>query len=137
MSVIILQTSSQHVQTDNECTRYVKLLTSWLVSSQVILSLAVAAVSAGYLGGPAVATYGAAPLAYAAPAYASYAAPVHAVAPVATSYANTYKAPPARLAYAAAPAYASYAAPAVVKAVSPLAYAAPAYASYAAPAYIH
>nr|CAD7414679.1 unnamed protein product [Timema cristinae] len=91
----------------------------------VILSLAVAAVSAGYLGGPAVATYGAAPLAYAAPAYASYATPVHAVAPVATSYANTYKAPPARLAYAAAPAYASYAAPAVVKAVSPLAYAAP------------
>ncbi|KAJ8890939.1 hypothetical protein PR048_010448 [Dryococelus australis] len=80
----------------------------------VILPLLFAAVSAGYLGAPAVATYAApAVAAYAAPAVVASHAPVVA-APAAVSYANTYKAPPARLAYAA-PAVAAYAAPAIVK----------------------
>uniref|UniRef100_A0A182NJV2 Uncharacterized protein n=1 Tax=Anopheles dirus TaxID=7168 RepID=A0A182NJV2_9DIPT len=118
------------------------------------LPLFFAAVSAGYLGAPLAysapayahaplaAAYHAplayhspvvktvaAPVAYAAPAY--HAAPlVKAVAPVATSYANTYK--------VSVKAPVAYAAPAVVS-HAPVAYAAPAYAApaYAAPAYAH
>jgi hypothetical protein len=76
-------------------------------SPQVLLPLFFAAVSAGYLGAPAIATY--------------------AAAPVATSYANTYKVSvKAPVLAAAAPvAYAApltYAAPAVA---APIAYGAP------------
>ena len=87
-----------------------------------IFSILVAAASAGYLGAPyglhapaVVAAH--APVAYAAPAPVAYAAPVvKAVAPVATSYANTYKVSVrAPVAYAA-PVAAVHAAPAVVAA---------------------
>lgn len=97
---------------------------------QCIFSILVAAASAGYLGAPyglhapavvaahAPVAYAApAPVAYAAPAPVAYAAPVvKAVAPVATSYANTYKVSVrAPVAYAA-PVAAVHAAPAVVAA---------------------
>ncbi|XP_073843164.1 uncharacterized protein [Musca autumnalis] len=107
-----------------------------------VFSALFAVASAGYLGGygyghglalagPAYTTsyhapaVVAAPVVHAAPVYKSYAAPiaVKAYAPVATSYANTYKVSAKAIpvvhaapAVVAAPVYKSYAAPAVVAA---------------------
>jgi len=87
--------------------------------SQVLLPLFFAAASAGYLGAPAVATYAAAP---AVPTYAAAPAVVKTAvaAPLATSYANTYKVS-VRTPVVAAAAPLAYTAPAVA---APLAYGA-------------
>ena len=69
---------------------------------QVILALFVSAVSAGYIGAPAIATYAA------APAIATYAA-----APAVVGHAPVLAAP--AVASVVAPAPLAYAAPAVVK----------------------
>jgi len=78
----------------------------------------------------------AAPVAYAAPAYAKAVAPVAYAAPAVAKVAApfAYAAPAyAAPAYAKAVAPVAYAAPAVAKVAAPLAYAAPAYAKAVAP----